>query len=143
MDIIFLRAIRLDAMIGIYKRERTTTQPVEIDLDMGLPNDGVFKTGRIADTIDYAIVISHLRSALEAKRFGLVEEMAQHIADLLLQEFGSPWVKVSVAKMGILQGVGRVGVVIEREAVPVRPDSSSRSGFATGSNPFAIPDTAP
>ena len=53
---IFLRAIRLEAMIGIYKRERTTTQPVEIDLDIALPSDRVFNSGKVADTIDYAVV---------------------------------------------------------------------------------------
>jgi dihydroneopterin aldolase len=31
-----------------------------------------------------------------------------------MNEFHSPWVKLSVAKLGMLRGVKRVGVTIER-----------------------------
>ena len=34
MDIIFLREIRLDARVGIYRREKSITQTVELDLDI-------------------------------------------------------------------------------------------------------------
>jgi len=68
----------------------------------------------VADTIDYAVVVARLRTELEARRFGLVEELAEFIARLLLDEFGSPRVRVSIAKLGILKDVGRVGVTIER-----------------------------
>ena len=45
---------------------------------------------------------------------GLVEELAEHIARVVLEEYRSPWVRVSVAKLGIIKGVKRVGVTIER-----------------------------
>ena len=46
--------------------------------------------------------------------FGLVEELAAFIAELVMTEFGSPRVRVSVAKLGILKDVGRIGITIER-----------------------------
>ena len=58
MDIIFLREIRLDARIGIYKREKAITQTVELDLELALPDDRVFSSGKVTDTIDYAVVIT-------------------------------------------------------------------------------------
>lgn len=103
-------------MIGIYKRERSTTQPVEIDLDIALPTDRPFKTGKVADTIDYAVVVERIRTELETVRFGLVESLAERVAEILMTEFGSPRVRVSVAKLGILKQAARVGVVIERAA---------------------------
>ena len=114
MDIIFLREIRLDARIGIYKRERTITQTVEIDLDIALPDDRVFKSGRVADTIDYAVVIERIRAVLVEQHYGLVESLAEHIAQILMGEFRSPWVRVSIAKIGAQRSARRVGVVIER-----------------------------
>jgi len=114
MDIIFLREIRLDARIGIYKRERTITQTVELDLDIALPDDRVFKSGKVADTIDYAVVIERIRAALVEQHYGLVENLAEHVAQLMLEEFHTPWVRVSIAKMGAQRNARRVGVVIER-----------------------------
>jgi len=114
MDIIFLREIKLDARIGIYKRERTITQTVELDLDIALPNDRVFKSGKVADTIDYAVVVERIRTVLIEQHYGLVENLAEHVAEILLGEFHSPWVRVSIAKIGAQRSARRVGVVIER-----------------------------
>ena len=114
MDIIFLREIRLDARIGIYKREKTITQTVELDLDIALPGDRVFSSGKVADTIDYAVVIDRIRAALIEQHYGLVENLAEHVAQIILGEFHAPWVRVSIAKIGAQRNARRVGVVIER-----------------------------
>ena len=114
MDIIFLREIRMDARIGIYKREKTITQTVELDLDMALPDDRVFKSGKVADTIDYAVVVERIRAALVERHYGLVENLAERVAQIILDEFHSPWVRVSIAKIGAQPSARRVGVVIER-----------------------------
>ena len=114
MDIIFLREIRLDARIGIYKREKAITQTVELDLELALPDDRVFKSGKVTDTIDYAVVIERIRAALIEQHYGLVETLAEHVAQIILKEFHSPWVRVSIAKIGAQRSARRVGVVIER-----------------------------
>jgi dihydroneopterin aldolase len=114
MDVIFLRDIRLEAKVGIYRRERVTHQMISVDLDIALPSDAVFATGKVSDTIDYAVVVERMRALLDERRFGLVEELAQSLADLVLGGFHAPCVRVSVAKLGILKDVKLVGVVIER-----------------------------
>jgi len=114
MDIIFLRALRLEAMVGIYRRERTIRQTIEIDLEIALPDGAVFESGKVADTIDYAVVTRRIREELDAHRFGLVENLAEHIARLILDEFHAPWVRLSVAKLGILKEARAVGITIER-----------------------------
>lgn len=114
MDLIFMRDFRLEAMIGIYKRERVTTQPISIDLDIAVPDASSFTSGDVADTVDYGVVAQRLREELATRRFGLVEEMAEFIADMLLNEFRSPWVRVTLSKRGILKDVREVGIVIER-----------------------------
>jgi dihydroneopterin aldolase len=114
MDIIFLREIRLDARVGIYKREKAITQKVELDLDIALPDDRVFNSGKVADTIDYAVVIERIRAALLEQHYGLVESLAEHVAQILLGEFHAAWVRVSIAKIGAQRDARRVGVVIER-----------------------------
>jgi 7,8-dihydroneopterin aldolase/epimerase/oxygenase len=114
MDQLYLRDVRLEAKVGIYKRERSTTQPIALDLDIALPTERVFASGKVADTIDYAVLVGRIRAELAERRFGLVEELAAFVAALVLDEFHAPWVRVSVAKLGILKDVRLVGVTIER-----------------------------
>ena len=114
MDTIFIRQLRLQAWIGLYRHEKIAPQTIEIDLEIALPGDAVFKTRKVADTIDYGVVVEHVRALLAKERFGLVESLAERIADLLHQDFKSPHVKVSIAKLGVLREAQRVGVTIER-----------------------------
>ena len=114
MDAVFIRQLRLQAWIGLYRHEKIAPQTVEIDLEIALPGDAVFRTEKVADTIDYGVVVAQLRALLAKERFGLVESLAERIADLILEDFKSPRVKVSVAKLGVLREAKQVGVTIER-----------------------------
>lgn len=113
MDIIFIRELKLNAWVGIYKREKLAPQSVQLDLEIGVPS-AVFKSERVADTIDYAVVVERLRQLFADTRFGLVENMAERIAVLVIDEMKAPWVRVSVGKIGIIKEAKRVGVTIER-----------------------------
>jgi dihydroneopterin aldolase len=116
MDAILIRDLRVEALIGIHKRERYVAQTVSIDLDIGLPGTAVFKSDKVADTIDYEQVALKIKALVASGHFRLVETLADRIARLLLEDFGAPWLKVSVAKIGILGNAKFVGVTIERSA---------------------------
>ena len=115
MDAILFRDLRVEALIGIHKRERHVTQTVSLDLDIGIPGTTVFKSDRVADTIDYEQVALKIRALAASGHFRLVETLAERIARLLLEDFGAPWAKISVAKIGILANAKFVGVTIERK----------------------------
>ena len=43
-----------------------------------------------------------------------LEKLAEHIANLLLTDFGARWVRISIAKIGVMRNIRRAGVIIER-----------------------------
>jgi dihydroneopterin aldolase len=114
MDAILLRDLRVEAIIGIHKRERHVQQTLSIDLDIGLPGDAVFASDKVADTIDYEQVARKIRDLASGGHFRLVETFADRVAAILMKDFGAPWVRVSASKLGILANVKLVGVTIER-----------------------------
>lgn len=113
MDFIFIDDMQVDAWVGIYPREKAARQRLQIDLTFGVP-DAAAANDDIGDTIDYAEVIARIRAELAQKRFNLLETLGEHIVAMLFDEFGAPWVKISIAKAGIMKDVKRVGVFIER-----------------------------
>ena len=115
MDSILIRELRVAVLIGIYKRERFLPQTVSIDLDIGLPGTAVFKSDKVADTIDYEQVALKIQKLAASGHFKLVETFAERIAKLLVDDFNAPWVKVSASKIGILPNAKFVGVTIERK----------------------------
>ena len=114
MDIIFIEELRLKTWIGIYPREKLMPQTVELSLQIGISTASAGASDDIRDTVDYAKVVDRLRQELQERHFNLLEKLAEHIATLLLEEFAAQWIRVSVAKLGMLPDVRRVGVVIER-----------------------------
>ncbi len=122
MDFIFIEDMRVEAHVGIYDRERAAPQTLDLSLTFGVPDEAA-QDDDIAKTIDYAVVIARVRAELAARQFNLLETLGEYIIGLLLDEFRAPWVKVSIAKVGIARGVKRVGVQIERarQGTPAAP----------------------
>jgi dihydroneopterin aldolase len=114
MDAIVIRDLRVEASIGIHKRERHVRQTLTIDLEIGIPGTAVFASDKVADTIDFEQVTIRIKALAESQHFRLVETIAERIASLVIQDMGAPWVKLSVAKIGILPNAKFVGVSIER-----------------------------
>ncbi|MFT3734170.1 MAG: dihydroneopterin aldolase [Rhodocyclaceae bacterium] len=113
MDFIFIEGLQLEAWVGIYPREKAAAQAVEINLTFGVP-DAAAEHDDIADTIDYDRVVSRIRELLAEQHFNLLETLGEFLVSVLFEEFGAPWVRLSIAKLGVLRGVRRVGVYIER-----------------------------
>lgn len=114
MDIIFIDELRLSTLIGIYPRERVVPQTVEMSLQIGTSTVSAGASDDIGDTIDYAVVVERLRSELASHVFSELFQQIEMLAGLLMEQFGARWVRVSIAKLGMMRGVKRVGVIIER-----------------------------
>ena len=113
MDTIHISDFRLDILVGVYDWEQKVPQKVQFDLEIGL-HGRKSQSDKLGDTIDYAAVVSRIEASLAEHRFALLETLAEHIAQLVMREFKSPWVRVSVTKLAALKNVKRLGITIER-----------------------------
>lgn len=123
MDFIFIEELRVKAWVGVYAREKTGQQTVELNLTFGVP-DAAAEHDDIADTIDYAVVTQRIREELGQRHFNLIESLGEFVVSLLFDEFNAPWVKLRVAKIGVMKDVRRVGVFIQRGRNGAVPPSS-------------------
>jgi dihydroneopterin aldolase len=114
MDIIYLKDLRIETIIGVYAWERQVKQTVVLDLEMGTDIRKAGQTDAIEDTLNYKEVAKRVISYVENSRFQLVEALAEGIAAILLTEFQVPWLRLQINKQGAVRGVRDVGVIIER-----------------------------
>lgn len=114
MDIIFLRELKIDTLIGVYEWEKRIPQTLQFDLEIALPNNRSGQSDDIVDALNYAEVVQHIQALLSEHHFNLLEALAEHIAQMLLRDFNAPWVKISVAKLNSIRGSRMVGISIER-----------------------------
>ena len=114
MDIVFIRDLRIQTVIGIYDWEREIKQTVILDLEMGADIARAAASDAIEDTLNYKAVTKRLIEYVEGSDFQLVETLAERCAAILLEEFQVPWVRLSLNKIGAVSAARDVGVVIER-----------------------------
>jgi dihydroneopterin aldolase len=114
MDIIYIRDIRLETLIGAYEHERRQPRTLQVNLEIGRSAIRACKTDQLADTIDYSAVVGAVKEVFASHRFHLLEPLAEALASLILSKFNADWIRIEVCKMGIVPNARDVGVRIER-----------------------------
>lgn len=114
MDKIFIHALKGEAIIGIYDWERQVRQTVLIDLEFAADVRKAAITDSIDDTLNYKRVAKRILAFVESSQFHLVETLAEHVAMLVLDEFGISWVRITLSKPGAVRSSRDVGVSVER-----------------------------
>jgi dihydroneopterin aldolase len=116
MDTVFIEALEVEALIGIYDWERRIRQPLLFDIEMAFDNRVPAASDDIADTLDYKAVSKWVIEYVSQSDFGLVETLAERVAEIILDEFGVARVRLKLGKPGAVRGARAVGVIIERAA---------------------------
>lgn len=113
-DIVYLRDLRIDTVIGIYDWERRIRQTVVIDLEMSADIATAAASDDIVDALNYKSVAKRLIQFVSESEFQLVETLAERCAEIIREEHGVHWVRLTLNKQGAVRGASDVGVIIER-----------------------------
>ena len=116
MDIVFIEQLTVFTTIGVYDWEQGIQQKLVLDVEMAWDNRLAASSDDVKDCLSYADVSSAILTHLNGGRFALVERVAEEIADLLMNRFSSPGVRIKVSKPGAVAQAAQVGVRIERGA---------------------------
>tara|TARA_B100001029_G_scaffold85714_1_gene70378 strand:- start:40 stop:387 length:348 start_codon:yes stop_codon:yes gene_type:complete len=113
-DIIYIKDLRVQTIIGIFGWEREVRQEVSIDLEISFDCQEAAKTDSIEDTVDYKKITKTIISFVEESSFQLQESLAEGIAALVKDEYKTSSIKLRVSKPGALRHAKDVGVIIHR-----------------------------
>jgi dihydroneopterin aldolase len=114
MDKIFIHALKTETIVGIFDWERQVKQTVVIDIEFSADIRKAALSDSIDDTLNYKRVAKRVLAFVEGSSFHLVETLAEHMAMLVLEEFGVSWVRIALSKPGAIRSSRDVGVMLER-----------------------------
>lgn len=114
-DVIFVHGLQLEVLIGFHDWERAAPQKIRVDLEIYSDTSAASKSDSVKDSYDYEKIIERIREVAQQESFQLVERLASRIAEIVLDEFAVPRLKVSVAKLHAVPETDSVGVMIERQ----------------------------
>ena len=113
-DIVYIRELEVETIIGIFDWEREVKQIVSLDLDMVHDIAKAGETDDIEYALNYKSISKRLIAFIEKSEYFLIEALAEAVTSIVINEFSVPWVRLRISKPGALRGSKDVGVIIER-----------------------------
>ena len=83
MDVIRIRGLKVETIVGIHDWERRVPRPVVVDLELATDVAAAAKTDRIAGALDYHAVAQAVIAFVGAAQFQLIETLAERLAEKL------------------------------------------------------------
>ena len=114
MDILYIRNLKVDAVVGIFSWEKRIRQPLHLDLEIAIDIRKAAATDDIQYALDYKTVSTRLTQFISQSEWHLIETLAEKIAALLMAEFGVTWLRLKLSKPAALPSADSVGLMIER-----------------------------
>ena len=105
--------LRLQTIVGINDWERTTKQKVVINVVIDYDASAAARSDRIEDAYDYKVITKRMIEAVEASSFFLIEALAQHLLDMVLENPRAASATVRVDKPGALRGTDSVSLEVQ------------------------------
>ncbi|MGP1931023.1 MAG: dihydroneopterin aldolase, partial [Arsenophonus sp. ET-DL12-MAG3] len=97
----FIKKLSVFTIIGAYEWEQTIKQEILLDIEIGWNNQLAAKNDQIEYCLDYNKVSQVIIKHVETQKFILIERIAEEVADIILNQFNSFWVRVKVCKPGV------------------------------------------
>ena len=120
-----IRDLEIDVPIGILEHEKRRPQRVRFNIAAIVADSGRHESTDVADYVSYAEVIGKIKAlAASGRHIPLVENLAEEVAGLVLEDARVLRVVVDIQKPDIIPEAGGVGVTIQRRR--------SRPGTASG-----------
>ena len=118
-DTIRMLDLQFFTLVGDLPHERTTPQPLEIDVEVRTDLERAGRSDRLSDSIDYRVLYERVAAVVEGageEAPHLLEAVAERVAGALLDVEGVVGVRVRCRKPRVvLPGpIGKVEIEIER-----------------------------
>jgi 7,8-dihydroneopterin aldolase/epimerase/oxygenase len=114
MDMVRIKGLKVETIVGVHDWERKLPRTVVIDLELATDAARAAKSDQLKDAVDYHAVAQATSAFVAQARVQLVETLAQQLAEKLQQQFGVAWLRLELHKPGAVAGAQDVSVVIER-----------------------------
>jgi FolB domain-containing protein len=114
MDVIHVRDLQIECIIGTEPKERVLKQKVGFNLALECNLGRACASDRIEDTVNYKTLRDRIVDFVQDSRFELIETLAEKVAQLCLEDRRVAAVTVTLDKPGALTMSRSVAVEIRR-----------------------------
>lgn len=127
-DTVFIKGLKVDAIIGVYEWEQAITQPLIFDVEMFGSQQASALSDDIHDAINYKTVCERIAVLSKTSKVALLERLAHLVAEMILTEFSAEKVIVAIHKPTAIKNADSVGVKICRDRAMLNKTREQNAG---------------
>ncbi|MGN1392983.1 MAG: dihydroneopterin aldolase [Succinivibrionaceae bacterium] len=115
-DVIHIKNLKIDCIIGMLPKERENPQRLLIDVELYTDFSKVMETDSVEDTLNYAEVSDLLTVIAKESKSQMIEFLAGKMVNSLFENYSDKLfgVKIKLYKPDILPNTEKVGIEITR-----------------------------
>lgn len=113
--IIKIKNFRFKTILGIYDWEQSVDREIIINATIHTDFDKARFSHNINDTIDYDKIIKKIKNLLSNKNFKLIEELAQDVLELIMQDERVKKVELEIDKLKVVDNVDSFSITLTQE----------------------------
>jgi dihydroneopterin aldolase len=111
---VFVKDLKLMALIGVYEVEKIKPQPIVVNIDLSVAEGPGPADDDLSHVVSYEIIVKKVEGIVARGHINLVETLAEHIAEACLRDDRVLAARVRVEKPEVIPNAASVGVEIER-----------------------------
>ena len=115
-DVVFIKGLKVEAVIGVFDWERAITQPLLIDIALETDISAAALSDDVSDALSYKEVCDDVSKWCKEIQAKLLEHLAGQISDKLFAKYDCQKITLSIAKPTAITQADAVGVQITRYA---------------------------
>ncbi len=115
-DVVFIKGLKIEAVIGVYDWERAITQPLLIDIALETDISRAAVSDDVSDALSYKEVCDDVSEWCKEIQAKLLEHLAGQISDKIFAKYDCQKITLSIAKPTAIAQADAVGVQITRYA---------------------------
>jgi len=115
-DVVFVKGLKVEAVIGVFDWERAITQPLLIDIALETDISRAAVSDDVSDALSYKEVCDDVSEWCKEIQAKLLEHLAGQISDKIFAKYDCQKITLSIAKPTAIAQADAVGVQITRYA---------------------------
>ena len=115
-DVVFIKGLKVEAVIGVFDWERAITQPLLIDIALETDISRAAVSDDVSDALSYKEVCDDVSEWCKEIQAKLLEHLAGQISDKIFAKYDCQKITLSIAKPTAITQADAVGVQITRYA---------------------------
>lgn len=114
MNLIIIKQLSIETIIGLYDWERQQPQPLLFDLEIETDFSAVIASDNMQDGTDYALIAEQIQKICDRQQFRLLEPLANQIIDTLFDIYPINKIDITINKPNALSNAVAAGVRLVR-----------------------------